>query len=314
MLSPIADEPPSDWEGRALSEGPLGTVVVERDGARYGRVSASGLSPPVAPILAAIRRALLRSGAGLAVTSAAIEGVRHEYDPVPGAAEDALEVLMNLKRLVLRPLGGRLSPTELTVKASGPGFVSGGDVSASARCEVVNPGLRIASLNPGAEFSARLYVGAGRGYRAADIYRPLPPGALPVDALFNPVMKARASETVPGEAIVEVWTTGAQRPLAALGAACRRLAGLAGVLAGAKAPGPSLSMRAIRRDEPFKAMRLEELRLSRRTFNALKRGGVDLVGEAMDRPVEELLAMRGFGETAIADLEDRLASVGGLDR
>lgn len=267
----------------------------------------------------ALRRILLSSLPGAAITSVRIEGVDHEFSTIEHMQEDVTELLLNLKEVRLRSYADR--PARLFLEASGETEVRAGDVRATADYEVVNPDLHIATLdNPEASLVLDLNVETGRGYTPATMAEGLPIGVIPIDALFTPVQRVNyhVSHTRVGQDTnydrleLEVWTDGTLsgqqaismaadilreqlEPLQVLGHAQpeteRVLAEAASVFDGHDTP-------------------IEALELSMRAYNCLKRSGLTTVGAILERSEEELLALRNFGEKSYEELRDKLVEHG----
>lgn len=267
----------------------------------------------------ALRRVLLSSLPGAAVTWIRIEGVQHEFSTIPGMKEDTIEFLLNIKALRLRSLFPRAG--KLILEAEGEGRVLAGDIKSSADFEVVNPDLHLATLDsPDAKLIVEFNVEQGKGYVPAGKSDDLPLGAIPVDAIFTPVRKVNYSvePTRVGQVsgyerlILELWTDGTISPIEAMSQSAQILIEqfqlfyeLASVplRVGEKQPRLPISL------EQYN-MPIEQLGLSVRTFNCLKRAGIAKVGELFERSEEELLTIRNFGLKALEEVKGQLKAQG----
>jgi len=287
----------------------------------YGRFIAEPLEGGYGTTVGnALRRVLLSSLEGSAVTWVRVEGVQHEFSIIPHVREDTLEFLLNLKDLRLRSLTDR--PGRLYLEATGPGEVTGADIKPSADYEVVNPEVHLATLDSAdARLFVELNVEQGRGYEPAAPRAGLPIGVLPLDAIFTPVRRVnyRVSPTRVGQTInfdrltLEVWTDGSIAPTLAVNQSAEilieQLAYFAGfgrataLPAGLGSHGDAPS--GGRFDTP-----IEELGLSVRAYNALKRHNITKVGDILAMSDEELLSIRNFGDKSKQELRDALIAHG----
>lgn len=268
----------------------------------------------------ALRRALLSSLPGAAITSVRIEGVEHEFSTVSGMKEDVTEFLLNLKEVRLRAYADR--PARLFLEVSGEGEVTAGQIQATADYEIVNPDQHLATLDTkDAALVVDLNVETGRGYLPATHAEGLPIGVIPVDALFSPVRRvnAKISNTRVGQDTnfdrldLEVWTDGTLDGQAAVALAAE-------ILREQFAPFQLLGRSAqtlepVQTHEeavPFEGydMPIEQLDLSVRAYNCLKRSGLMTVGAVLEKSEDELLALRNFGEKSYLELRDKLEQHG----
>ncbi len=265
-----------------------------------------------------LRRILLSALPGAAVTSVRIEGVEHEFSTVPGMKEDVTEFLLNLKEVRLRAYADRAA--RLFLEVSGPGEVTAGQIQSTADYEIVNPDLRLATLEEGASLTVDLNVENGRGYLPATVSEGLPIGVIPVDALFTPVRRVnyRVSSTRVGHETnydkldLEIWTDGTLGGEAAISTAAE-------ILRAQFAPFQLLGrVEAVLEPERARAeaqfeghdMPIEQLDLSVRAYNCLKRSGLMTVGAVLEKSEEELLALRNFGEKSYFELREKLVGHG----
>ncbi|MBI4233484.1 MAG: DNA-directed RNA polymerase subunit alpha [Chloroflexi bacterium] len=263
-----------------------------------------------------LRRVLLRSIEGAAVTWMRVEGVLHEFSAIPHVKEEVLELMQNVKAIRLRPLSDR--PGRMRLEVTGPGTVSAGDIVASADFEIVNPELHLATLDsPEGKLVMEFNVEHGKGYVPAQHGNGLPVGTLPVDAIFTPVRKVnysveriRVGQVTDFERLVlEVWSDGTIAPTAALQKAAQLLADhffrftqAEKVVEGAPhKPAVVLTVPAEVYNLP-----VERLELSSRTLNCLKRAGINKVGEILERTQEDLKKIRNFGDKSLEELLNRM--------
>lgn len=267
----------------------------------------------------ALRRVLLSSLPGAAITSVRIEGVEHEFSTVAGMKEDVTELLLNLKEVRLRAFADR--PARLFLEASGQGEVTAGQIQATADYEIVNPDQHLASLDtPEASLVIDLNVESGRGYLPATVTEGLPIGVIPVDALFTPVRRVnyRVSNTRVGQETnydrldLEVWTDGTVDGQTAVSLASEVLREqfypfqLLGRPEAVEEPARE------QQAAPFEGydMPIEQLDLSVRAYNCLKRSGLVTVGAVLEKSEEELLSLRNFGEKSYMELREKLMENG----
>ena len=266
----------------------------------------------------ALRRVLLSSLPGAAITSVRIDGVEHEFSTVPHMQEDVTELLLNLKDVRLRAFADR--PARLFLDVGGEIEVKAGDIRATADYEIANPDLHLATLGD-AEGSLviDLNVETGRGYVPATVSEGLPIGVIPVDALFTPVKRVnyQVSNTRVGQDTnfdrleLDVWTDGTvdgQTAIAMAAGIIRdqllQLQQLGRVEAAAERSGEAA--------QPIDGHEtpIETLELSVRAYNCLKRSGLITIGSILERSEEELLALRNFGEKSYEELRDKLVAHG----
>lgn len=290
------------------------TVTCVESSVNYGRFLAEPLEPGFGTTLGnALRRVLLSSLTGAAVTWIRIEGIQHEFSPIPNVKEDAMEFLLNIKGLRLCPLSRQ--PGQLLLEVQGEGKVSAADIKPSTDFRIANPELYLASLDTSkAKLFVEMNVELGRGYVAAKSTDGLPVGALPVDAIFSPVQKVNFSveavrpgqEGSPEKLILEIWTDGTIFPWEALSQSAAILVNQFSSFKDFEVPmaKPS-SVSAEQYDTP-----LEDLNLSTRSYNSLKRAGIFTVGQLLEKGREGLPPLPGLGAKSRAEVEELLAKLG----
>ncbi|MBI4220427.1 MAG: DNA-directed RNA polymerase subunit alpha [Chloroflexi bacterium] len=296
----------------------LGISVAETTDT-YGRFVAEPLERGWGMTLGtALRRTLLNSLPGTAVTWVKIDGVLHEYSTITGVKEEVGEILMNIKQVRLRSLANR--PGRLRLEVEGEGEVRAGDIMTSSDFEIVNPELHIATLDSAkARLSIEFNVEQGTGYVPASHDAGLPIGVLPVDAIYSPIRKVnvRVENTRAGQhtnlerLVLEVWTDGTISPMDAVRVAANQLMERfylfsnlekdGGAAEGAAAMGLAAG--------PYNTP-VESLGLSARTLNCLKRAGINRVGEVLAMPKKDLLKIRNFGQKSLSELYERLEALG----
>ncbi len=268
----------------------------------------------------ALRRVLLSSLAGAAVTQVKIDGIYHEFATVAGVKEDTTELILNLKQLRLKSYTDQ--PTQLRLLASGPGVVTASDLIYPSEVEIVNPELQIATLDsPDTRLEMELTVEKGKGFRSSDGREPSSLGVIPVDAIFSPIRRVNYSveNTRVGERtdldslIIEIDTDGTISPMDALVQAAGLLIDQFSVFtdlqqAPRRAERGSLGAGAI--PTHILDMPIEQLDLSQRTYNCLKRSQITKVGQVMQMSEDELLSLRNFGQKSLEELRDRLREHG----
>ena len=310
-ITPQEELPPSTPEIPDLS------ITIQENEEVYGRFVAEPLERGWGVTLGnPLRRSLLNSLPGTAVTWVKIDGALHEYSTIPHMREEVVEFLLNVKGIRLRSLADR--PCRLRLEVDGEGEVRAGDIMATADFEIVNPEHHLATLDsPNARLSVEFNVEQGIGFTAASQDEGLPIGVLPVDAIFTPVRKANFSiePTRVGQRsdleklIVEVWTDRTIMPLDAMQAAGNQLMESFFLFTQLdKEPEEEASPAAGLGISPDVYNTLvETLALSARTLNCLKRAGINRVGEVLSMPKSELLKIRNFGQKSLDELYDKLA-------
>ncbi len=267
-----------------------------------------------------LRRTLLSSIPGAAVSSIKIESVLHEFSTVQGVTEDVTDMVLNVKEMVIR--SELEEPATLYLKAKGPGEVKAGDISPPAGIEILNPDLHVATLGKGAGLEMELTVERGVGYRAAEQNKkPRDPiGVIPVDSIFSPVRRVSyAVEATRVEQmtdrdrlILDVQTDGSVSPREAVASAGTTLVELANLFS-ELSESPGLSLGPAEGEGEMSgdlALPIEELNLSVRSYNCLKRESINSVGELIQRTEQELTDIRNFGQKSIDEVKSKLEELG----
>ena len=287
----------------------------------YGRFSCEPLERGFGLTLGnALRRVLLSSLQGSAITSVKIEGVLHEFSTMPGVMEDVSDIVLNLKEVRLRAHGE--GPKLLRVHKTGEGTLYARDlVQEDPTVEVMNPDHKIATLAPDADVEMEVTVGSGKGYVAAEKNKTddMPIGTIPIDSIFSPVHKVNYSvtparvgrETDFDKLSLEIWTDGTVAPVDALAFAAKILKEQLAIFINFEEPTEALAPLA---EEPaplnpnlFKSV--DELELSVRSANCLQNANIRLIGELVQRTEGEMLKTKNFGRKSLNEIKEVLASM-----
>ena len=268
-----------------------------------------------------LRRLLLSSIQGTAVTWVKIEDVPHEYSVIPGVKEEVMDLLLSVKRIRIHALAKR--PGKMRLDVTGEGRVCAGDISTASDFQIVNPELHLATLdNPDVSLSIEFNVESGKGYQQVaqgDSMAGLPVGVLPVDAIYNPVRKVEYSvermmvgqQTDWERLVLQVWTDGAVTPLAAIQEASENLVQHFYMFNQLSRPADSpLDTTNLSVASEVYLMPIERLDLSSRTLNCLKRAKLDRVGQVLELTSDDLLNIRNFGQKSLEELQGKLAELG----
>ena len=268
-----------------------------------------------------IRRVLLSSLEGAAVTSVKIDGVQHEFTTVPGVREDVTDIILNLRGLVCR-LIGEADEIEVELNRQGPGVVTAGDITCPADLEILNPELEIANLEATASLGMVLTIARGRGYVPADQNKGpgTTIGVIPVDSNFSPVRRVRyevgaarvGQRTDYDKLTLEVETDGSVDPRTAVAQASAILIERLSIFA-----DPN-DIRMLVEEEPetpqpggeMANILIEELELGVRSYNCLKRVGVETIGDLISKSEDDLAAIPNFGKKSVEEVKENLARHG----
>jgi DNA-directed RNA polymerase subunit alpha len=266
-----------------------------------------------------LRRTLLSSIPGAAVTKIKIDSVLHEFSTIDGVAEDVTDVVLNLKGLVIK--SENEEATDVHLRVNGPGEVTAGDIELPAGVEILNPDHHIATLNGKATLSMELRVEQGRGYIPAQTAEKEPIGTIPIDALFSPVKRV-TYEVEPtrveqmtnyDKLILDVETDGSMLPRDALASAGSTLVELLQLFAGMGEGASGLVLGPEPGEEEASgvlAQPIEDMDLTVRSYNCLKREGVATVGDLVQKTEEDLLEIRNFGQKSIDEVKAKLEDLG----
>jgi DNA-directed RNA polymerase subunit alpha len=296
-------------------------IECTESGDKYGKFIAKPLEKGFGTTLGnALRRILLRYLPGAAVTRVRIDGVQHEFSPIPYVKEDVMEFLLKLKSLHLKLFSDRA--VKLTLEKKGEGEVHASDIAPSTEVEIINPELYLATMDSSkAKLSVEMDVETGLGYKPAESGDGLPVGTIPVDAIFTPVRKVNftvepinvGQEASLEQLYLEVWTNGTISPVNAISYAASLLVeqlnpfvdyGLV-----SQSEDEKKALRASIPKDLFN-MPVEQLDLSVRAMNCLRRSGITTVGELVSTGKKELLSLRNFGQKSKQEVEERLKELG----
>lgn len=285
----------------------------------YGRYTIEPLAQGYGQTLGnSLRRVMLTSLSGVAVTSVKIEGVKHQYATLPGLKEDIVEFLLNVKKIRLTIEGDEIG--KMTLSKKGPGVIKAGDIEAAAGITIVNPELVLGTLaDKKAEISMELVVQKGFGYITADEQHLDEIGVIPLDALYSPIVRVnyRVEATRVGrmtnldKLVLDIWTDGTKSPVEALKNSAKILTAYFQQIYEPKAAGveeakvisPSIS------DETLK-MRIEELDIPTRIVNALSNGGIETIGQLLSTPNGDLMKIKNLGAKSLTIIEEKLKEKG----
>ena len=266
-----------------------------------------------------LRRVMLSGLMGAAVTKIRVEGVSHEFSTVPGVKEDVVDIILNIKGLKFKL--ERDEPIELQIQKDGPGEVTAADIEVKADVEIVDPGVYLASVSEGGHLDMRLTIELGQGYRRAEGNKSDadPIGVIAVDSLFSPVQRVNYSvtETRAGARAdldslrMEVFTDGRIEPQEAVQEASKQLMDYLGLFTDGypvqgAVDGRQRGGRAVIQDE----RPVEDLELTVRSYNCLKREGVDTIGQLATMTEEELMNIRNLGMKSVDEIRSKLLEYG----
>ena len=266
-----------------------------------------------------LRRVLLSSLPGVAVTSVHIEGVQHEFSTIPGVKEDVTEIILNLKTMACKMFAD--GPKQLTIDVKGPCELTAGDIKTDDEVEIANPELHIATLNEDAHLQMQLTLDRGRGYVSADKNKTpsMPIGVIPIDSIFTPIKKVNytVTDTRVGQITdydkltLEVWTDGSVQPDEAISLAAKILTEHLTLFVSLTDQVTTISFTDQEDNNKDKVleMTIEELDLSVRAYNCLKRAGINTVAELVQRNQEDMMKVRNLGRKSLEEVEQKLEAL-----
>ena len=267
----------------------------------------------------ALRRVLLSSLPGVAVTGIYIDGIQHEFSTVPGVTEDVTEMILNLKDLSAKLYSDQPKTVHLNVK--GPAQVTAKDITVDDELEIIDPNLHIATLNEDAHLQMTLTLDKGRGYVSADRNKSInmPIGFIPMDSIFTPIRKANytVEDTRVGQITdydrltLEVWTNGSVQPDEAVSLSAKILTEHLILFVSLTDQVMPISFTDQEDDKKEKVleMTIEELDLSVRAYNCLKRAGINTVAELVQRNQEDMMKVRNLGRKSLEEVEQKLEAL-----
>ena len=295
-----------------LADNSYGKFVVEPLERGYGTTLGNSL-----------RRVLLSSLPGYAATSIKIEGIQHEFSVIPGVKEDVTEIVLNVKSIIAKLYCD--GPKTVTLEAYGEGIVTAGDIKADADVEIINPELPIATLGPNASLKMEIVFEKGRGYISADKNKnsAMPIGTIPVDSIYTPVLKVNytventrvGNQTDFDKLTIEVWTNKTITAKEALSYGARILRDHFKVFTDLSETDEISTMpTVIQQPEPEPDtklnMTIEELDLSVRSFNCLKRANINTVEDLVSKTEDEMIKVRNLGRKSLEEVKQKLAQLG----
>ena len=310
--SPVVEEPPTEPK-----------IEVEEIGEDCARIVAAPLASGFGITLGnALRRVLLSSLPGAAVTSVRIDSVQHEFSTMPNVKEDTIEFLLNVKQLRLRALSDR--PGTLILDVSGrEGEITAADLQVPEHYEVINPELHLVTMDsPEGQLHVELNVEPGQGYMPAGQVDGLPIGVIPLDAVFSPVRKVNykvgrtrvGQETNYDRLEMEIWTDGTIGAVDAVSRSAEILSEQFRVFVHMGQPPLPVVKRGLGAGVVLTPERynmpIEDLNLSMRAYNCLRRSGLMTMGQVLEKGEEELLSLRNFGRKSYEELRDKLDELG----
>jgi DNA-directed RNA polymerase subunit alpha len=296
-------------------------VTAGRDAQRFTTVVAEPLERGFGVTLGnALRRVLLSSLQGAAVTSVQIDGVLHEFSSIAGVREDVTDIVLNIKDIAIRMQGE--GPKRMTLRKQGPGQVTAGDIQVTGDVQVLNPGLVLATLDEGADIRMEFTINTGKGYVPADRNRAedAPIGLIPVDSLYSPVRQVsyKVENTREGQILdydkltMTIETDGSITPDDALAFAARILQDQLEVFVNFEEPKKAEERTAIPElaFNPAFLKKVDELELSVRSANCLKNDNIVYIGDLVQKTEAEMLRTPNFGRKSLNEIKEVLAQMG----
>lgn len=300
----------------------IDTAEISPDG-KYGRFVVEPLERGYGTTLGnSLRRVLLSSLPGYAITSVKIDGILHEFSTIPGVKEDVTEIVLNLKNVILKIHGD--GPKTIYIDANGDDEITAGSIKTDSEVEILNPELHIATLNSDAHVSMELTCDKGRGYVSAErnkqIMQPVI-GVIAIDSIYTPVLKVNytVENTRVGQITdydkltLEVWTNGTINAMEAVSLGAKILnehLNLFGDLSGEAYDTEVMVVKSDSGKEKVLEMTIEELDLSVRSFNCLKRAQINTVEDLINRTEEDMMKVRNLGRKSLDEVVAKLNSLG----
>ena len=268
-----------------------------------------------------LRRILLSSLPGAAITSIQIDTVQHEFSTIVGVREDVSQIILNIKGLALKLYGSEEKTLEIDI--TGPAVVTAGDIIVDSDVEILNKDMYICTVSEGATFRARLKVKAGRGYVQADENKTedMPIGVLPVDSIYTPVRRVnyQVENTRVGrrddfdKLTMEIWTDGSIEPLDAMSLAAKILTEHLDIFVNLTDEARHAEIMVEKEEtqkEKMLEMTIEELDLSVRSYNCLKSAGINTVQELTNKSEPEMIKVRNLGRKSLEEVKNKLHDLG----
>lgn len=295
------------------------------DGSQYGKFVAEPLEKGFGTTIGnALRRVLLSSLEGAAVTSIRIDGITHEYTSIPGIVEDAIDIMLNLKGLTVKTEDKE--PQHLRLDIDRPGPVLASDLELPAGVKVVNPDWLICTVSEGGSISADITVETGKGYRSVDVFKEnkgnIPIDLLPIDASFMPIKRVsyNVESTRVGDVIdydkltLEIWSNGSIDVSAALSQAANLLIEhfmqIASITGQPSVLPSAHIVEEEKAEEQVPSLTIEDLELSVRAYNCLKRASINSLAELLKKSEHDLLSIKNFGKKSSDEVIEKLHQAG----
>lgn len=293
-------------------------VRYEEESPTYGRFIVEPLERGYGATLGnSLRRVLLSSLPGAAITAFKIEGAPHEFSTVPGVVEDALQIILNLKEIVFKSHAD--VPKVVTIKAKGKKAVKAEDIEHDAEIEIINPDHHICTLDTGVKIEMEMIIEKGKGYVQSETNKKpnLPIGFIPIDSIFTPILKVnmfteeiRVGQEINYDRLVlHVWTNGSISPKDAILESAKILSyhvDLFLKLGETREEVREEYERAEKVESSVLEMTLEDLELSARSLNCLKKEGIKTVGELLGYSADDLMKLKNFGLKSLVEVRDKL--------
>ena len=268
-----------------------------------------------------LRRILLSSLPGYAATSVKIQGVQHEFSTIPGVTEDVTEIVLNVKRIITKLHCAGVKTVH--IDAVGPCEVTAGDIKADAEVEILNPDLHICTLGPDATFNMELTLSQGRGYVSSDRNKnaQMPIGVIPIDSIYSPVKKVNytveptrvGDKTDFDKLTLEVWTDSTITAKDAVSLGAKILSDHLTVftnLSDSVATSSTVVEKVADRPDAKLAMTIDELDLSVRSFNCLKRANINTVADLINKTGEDMMKVRNMGKKSLDEVQKKREMMG----
>lgn len=300
----------------------IDTVQLTADGT-YGKFVMEPLERGYATTLGnSLRRVLLSILPGAAVTNVKIDGVVHEFSTIPGVKEDVTEIILNIKGLIAKLHAD--TAKKIYIEAEGPCVVTAASIKADSEVEILNPDMYIATLDAGATLNMEMTLEKGRGYVSAEQNKQKTNviGVIPVDSIYSPVLKANfyvdntriGNVTDKGKLTLEVWTDGSLRANEAVSMSAKilmeHLELFLDLAAGVSETESILSEKSDNEKEKVLDLTIDELDLSVRSFNCLKRAGINTVADLIGKSEEDMMRVRNLGRKSLEEVIAKLDSFG----
>src|SRR4051795_4637795 len=289
---------------------------------RYGQFTAQPFQRGFGTTIGnGLRRVLLSSIEGAAITAVRIEGVEHEFSPIPGVVEDATDIILNLKQIPFKLMGEGVKTVHLTVDQAGD--VRSGQIETDADVEVLDRDVHVATVSEGGKLNIEMRLKSGRGYVSADknFDEDLALGYIPIDSVHSPVRKvnfaveaARLGQMTDYDKLtIEVWTNGAVSPQDSIGYAAKLLKDHMSIFINFEElpeQTEEISERGLDKMNEILNRSVEELELSVRTYNCLKNANIQTIGELVQKSEAEMLRTKNFGRKSLNEIKEILANMG----